>query len=793
MEYVEGNTVTYWLQVQQRSWKEILQVFRDAGHGLAAAHDKGLIHRDFKTDNVMVSRDRHVRVMDFGLARQVQEKQPPAPLATVSGNANAAGAAAEPAVVAPIPIRILTSNPAASNDGPSTMLLPTDPSVPPPPIPIEGRSSSGTFDARLTRTGAMMGTPAYMAPEQFLGTPTDARSDQFSFCIALYEALYGERPFEGSTMSTLTQNVVQGNVREAPAGSKVPLWVRKVLLRGLMPRAKDRWPSMEALIEALGKDPSVQRRKWIAAAAGICFIGGVFLGGRALIADQNQVCSGGPAKLAGIWDLQKPGEGEPARHAQLKKAFMATGKSYAPDVFATVSRALTTYAESWANMYRENCEATDLRHEQSSEVMDLRMECLQQRLGGFRALTDVFHDATGEVVENAVSAANALESLDRCTNVSLLRAVVPPPEDPSTLSRVSDLRGRLADIKARFDSGRWSDALKTTPGLVEDTKALGYQPLVAEVLSLTGTVNQRANHIEAAEKAMVEAYWVADAARHDEIRAEAATNLVFVVGYQEGHFADAQRWATAADAVLRRLGGHDLLRAWLANDIGCVYDLQGDKESALRYMNDGLALKKKALGNNHPDIGLSEGNLGLSLHTVGRDQEALTHLDRAIRLLEEGLGAGHPDLASNLSNRGEVLIALGRNREARQSFDRARAIWEREVGLDNLNLGFVFTGIGNSHLAEGNASMALSPLEEAYRIRMKYETEPSRRAETTFALARALWESNRDRVRARSLAERAKVDFEIAAAKTKLSEVDSWLRARTAIVGAAAGRSPQAL
>ena len=77
MEYVEGNTVTYWLQVQQRAWKEILQVFTDAGRGLAAAHDKGLVHRDFKTDNVMVSRDRHVRVMDFGLARQVQEKSAP--------------------------------------------------------------------------------------------------------------------------------------------------------------------------------------------------------------------------------------------------------------------------------------------------------------------------------------------------------------------------------------------------------------------------------------------------------------------------------------------------------------------------------------------------------------------------------------------------------------------------------------------------------------------------------------------------------------------------------------------
>src|SRR6266496_712891 len=421
MEYVEGNTVTYWLQVQQRAWKEILQVFTDAGRGLAAAHEKGLIHRDFKTDNVMVSRDRHVRVMDFGLARQVQEKSGPAAAPAPTPSTASGGAkTGQSGVVQAIPIRIL-SGASASNDGPPTMVVAADPSA---PIPIEGRSSSGMFDARLTRTGAMMGTPAYMAPEQFLGTPTDARSDQFSFCISLYEALYGERPFEGSTMSTLTANVVQGNVRDAPAGSKIPLWVRKVLLRGLMPRAKDRWPSMEALLEVLGKDPRVQRRKWLAAAGGIIGIVGLLVGGRLFMGDESQVCSGGPPKLAGIWDLPRPGEPEPARHAQIRKAFLATGKSYAPDVFATVSHALTTYARNWANMYRDSCEASRVRREQSDDVMDLRMECLHERLGGVRALTEVFSEATGDVVENAVSAANALASLDRCSDVPLLRAVV---------------------------------------------------------------------------------------------------------------------------------------------------------------------------------------------------------------------------------------------------------------------------------------------------------------------------------------------------------------------------------
>ncbi len=737
MEYVEGNTVTYWLQVQPRTWREILKVFMDAGRGLAAAHDKGLVHRDFKTDNVMVSRDRHVRVMDFGLARQAEK---PA----------AAGAeTAEPTTTPkPIPIRILGSGP--SLDGPPeapTMVITHEPSA---PVPLAGHSSSGMFDARLTRTGAMMGTPAYMAPEQFLGTPTDARSDQFSFCISLYEALYNERPFEGASMTTLTANVVQGNVREAPAGSKVPLWVRKVLLRGLRPRARDRWPSMEALIEAFEKDPNIQRKKWAAAAAGVAVIGGLAFGGWRLLVDQRQVCSGGPPKLAGIWDLRKPGEPEPSRHAQIRKAFMATGKSYAPDVFVTVSRALTTYAQNWANMHKDACEATEVRREQSAEVMDLRMACLHERLGGMRALMDVFSDASGEVVENAVSAANSLASLDRCSDIPLLRAVVRPPEDPATLSKVTELRKRMAQVKAQYDSGRWRHGAKAASALVADTREANYQPLVAEALGLLGGIACKSENADLAEQAYTESFWLADASRHDEVRAEAAVMLVYIVGYQKARYADAHRWATAADSILQRLGGHDLLRAWLLNDVGTVYFAEGQKEAAVKAMRDALVLKRKALGPDHPDVGASEGNVAIALAQLENYQEALVHIQRSLGLLERGLGNAHPDLADQMSNNGEILNALGRYVEARKSFERARVIWERELGPDSRNLAYALTGIGVSYLSEGTPANALVPLERAFKIRRLLETDPSRRADTNFALARALWESNRDRSRAQS-------------------------------------------
>ena len=121
------------------------------------------------------------------------------------------------------------------------------------------------------------------------------------------------------------------------------------------------------------------------------------------------------------------------------------------------------------------------------------MECLNERLGGLRALTDVFADANGEVVENAVSASNALASLDRCADVPVLRAVVRPPEDAATRARVDELRERLAELKARFDAGRWKEALKEAPALVAKRARIGYQPLVAETLALSGSMLYKSN------------------------------------------------------------------------------------------------------------------------------------------------------------------------------------------------------------------------------------------------------------------------------------------------------------
>ncbi len=190
MEYVAGDTLRRWLGAP-RTLREVLQVFAGAGRGLQAAHAVGLVHRDFKPDNVLVGDDGRPRVLDFGLAR------PPD------------GARSQPPVLAP------------------------------------GLDPLGT---QLTAAGQVLGTPAYMAPEQYLGEPADAKSDQFSFAVALYHAVYGERPFEGDDPQALALSIVRGRLRPIVPRYPVPDWLERLLERALMVDAQQRFASMHELV-----------------------------------------------------------------------------------------------------------------------------------------------------------------------------------------------------------------------------------------------------------------------------------------------------------------------------------------------------------------------------------------------------------------------------------------------------------------------------------------------------------------------------------------------------------------
>jgi len=218
MEFVEGVTLRTWLQGQAtestagRSWQATLALFLKAGRGLAAAHDAGVVHRDFKPDNVLVGRDGRVKVLDFGLA-QAQ-----------GGELGVAGVAAP----------------------------------------------EGATTAEDTQVDAVIGTPAYMAPEQHDGSSCDARADQFSFCVALWEGLYGGRPFAGRTPLEVAMAMRAMAIEPVPRDSRVPRWLHRVLLRGLARDPAHRYPDMRALLAELGRDRGRLRRLWlVGAVAGV--------------------------------------------------------------------------------------------------------------------------------------------------------------------------------------------------------------------------------------------------------------------------------------------------------------------------------------------------------------------------------------------------------------------------------------------------------------------------------------------------------------------------------------------
>ncbi|MEM6292318.1 MAG: serine/threonine-protein kinase [Myxococcota bacterium] len=267
MELVDGPSLSRWVKQDARTWREVVSMFFGAGRGLAAAHDAGLIHRDFKPSNVLVG-DRRARVVDFGLANDAPVRSrplaPTADLLSTAPSESGRGRLSDVLITSTAPAG--TTSPAAGSLSTTTTqedvagLIETGHDV---ETTSTGGSSGDlmtvtvdgdepvTVEGSITNTGHFIGTPAYMAPEQFLGREADARTDQFAFCVSLYEGLYGQRPFEGATASEIARNVVSGNVLAAPGRARVPGWLRNILLRGLAVDPAERHESVKALLASM--------------------------------------------------------------------------------------------------------------------------------------------------------------------------------------------------------------------------------------------------------------------------------------------------------------------------------------------------------------------------------------------------------------------------------------------------------------------------------------------------------------------------------------------------------------
>jgi serine/threonine protein kinase/tetratricopeptide (TPR) repeat protein len=761
MEFLEGNTLGYWLQAQQRTWRDVVDVFLLAGRGLVAAHAAGLVHRDFKPDNVMITKGGQVRVMDFGLAREENRDEPVA-LAIRTLNAGALAAA----VAATIPPDV---------DPDATMKL--DGAAPGDAVPKRSATpASGYLRMKLTQTGAMLGTPAYMAPEQFAGTGGDARTDQFAFSVALYEGLYGSRPFAGNDVATVMANVLAGRLAEPPDNSHVPGWIRKTLLRGLSTRLEDRFPSMAELLAALSRDPATRQRRWIAAVAAVCALVAVGVGIQRLSANQRTVCAGGAARAATAWGV--------VQRKAVENAFIGSGHRHATQTFATMAGVLDGYLARWTGMYTEACEATQVRGEQSAEVLDLRMECLNERLTGLRALTTVFQTADTNVVENAVGAANALSSSDRCADVAMLRAVIRPPDAPAKHAEVERLKDEVAKINALASAGRCDQARTVGVPVLQAAKRLEYKPLEAEISYALGRLFDTCLDPKEALADLEDAVMAAEASRHDEIAIDAAAMLGSAYADLTHDVRLARQWVRLAEAILARFPGHPHLEARVAACRAVVLYFEGRFEESLGEEQRVWAIRSAAFGPSSVEVAMSNNNLATTLHELGRDQEAATSIHRAIETFVRMLGEDNGRVALASLNECEILTALGRYAEARASVANALRIWHLQGG-SSFYMSAAVLYQGQLELAEGHAGAAVSFLERALPLLGTQDRHLT--ASAQFSLSRALLMlSSRNLPRALELARSARSSISGEPASEGLArKIEAWQQQ----VGAAKSRA----
>jgi eukaryotic-like serine/threonine-protein kinase len=258
----------------------------------------------------------------------------------------------------------------------------------------------------------VMATPAYMAAEQHTGGTVDARTDQFSFCVALYEALYGERPFCRDSPDQLSADVLSGEIRSATQGVGAPSWLRDAVLKGMCVDPSDRHPTMEALLRVLARRPRATGGRVALALAVIAIsAGGVSCGQRS--ARPERMCQAAEPLIAARWDA--------AQKQAVHQAFAATKLPYAEDTWRTVERTLDSYSNRWATTHTEACEATHVTGTQSGELLDLRMSCLEERRLELDALVNVFRTADRSVVEKAVAATTALTPVEQLPSDPIVR------------------------------------------------------------------------------------------------------------------------------------------------------------------------------------------------------------------------------------------------------------------------------------------------------------------------------------------------------------------------------------
>jgi len=650
MEFVEGVTLTDYLATP-RSLESILDAFAQAGRGLSAAHQAGLVHRDFKPDNVLMGFDGIARVSDFGLAR---------------------------------------SDP--------SLVVEEDDSDDLDSLPPQHVDDVDLLSSPMTQAGAVVGTPRYMAPEQHAGAPPDPRSDQFAFCVALYQALYRQDPYVAHSMERLVHAKQEGRITEPPDGMPIPGRIEQLIWRGLAPDPRRRYATMEALLEDLRDIPAVAGRpvlRWVvglglsSAALGIAALqsGGA----------TRAPCDDGASRWGETWN--------PTRKETVRAAFATVDPGTSAVSWQAVERGLDDYGDAFTQQYADACVSVKAARPADDMFFRLRQSCLMERRDFAASLVDLLEDPDDALVRAAPQAVAELPGMARCSEISGLIARGMPTQVEGELV-ATQFRGALMQSRVLGLAGQFGAAQARATEALDQAQTLGFGEFVAEAHLVLGRALAQGGRYADAEQHLREAVFGGTRSAHDEAAAEAAIALVEVVGVRLDRHAEASLWEAQAGALLDRIAEQGILRARLENRAGRLDARRGDHAAARTHFAAALSLRSQVQGPEDPGRAAWLIDLGKVALAQGEFDEAVESFDRALALAEATLTASHPARAASLAALGRVHLRREEYGPAREALLEAKSGLEGSLGAEHPRTAMVLLGLANADEGLGNAAAA---------------------------------------------------------------------------------------
>ncbi|MCX4242310.1 tetratricopeptide repeat protein [Paraliomyxa miuraensis] len=682
MELVDGLPLDAW-QRQRHSWRECLHVYLQAGRGLAAAHEAGLVHRDFKPSNCIRDTRGRVRVLDFGLARALDLHEPldePSPSA-------AASTLASPPVI----------------DGSSTSIgISTEPST---RVPTRASTRAGPtmLEVRITATHTVMGTLAYMSPEQLGGSRADARSDQFSFCVALYEALFGALPFGSNPRLALLAmlHADRPPVPSFPPSPRVPAAVRHALRRGLSADPAARWPAMDPLLREL--EGALRPARWRSPLLlGVLAASTVFV--TATMVNDQDPCADTSIGVEAQWSDQ--------RRDEVREALLGTGLPYAADTWETVERELDAHAQALERELLSTCRAA-LRSSSGSASSFAQQLCLERRQIGLGHVVELLGAADPALVEHAVPLVTSLPSVEACV---ALDDPSPPPagpgqDEPQQLVSVVLDRARALIAAARYDEG-----LAVASQAARDAEALGDPVLHAEARLVEGRALMGRGRPEAARIELEAASIAALRYDSDALVVAASAKLVEVVGISLAEHDQGLMHASLAVSLAERPSVPLRTRAVAHTAHGNLSTTRGELEPAQHHYERAIELLREEHGDDHVSLVEPLDGLATVLRQRGELERALEHRRRALDLLVGAYGHQHPTTAFTKANLAAIHRDRGQLQEARRLLEEAIAVMVRTLGVDHPSLAAPHSGLATVLDEQGEHAKAEAEHREAIRV-----------------------------------------------------------------------------